>query len=139
MGNSNAIELTKTMKKAAIEAVEATKPVAVLFGKVTSISPLQINVEQKMTLGKAQLILTRNVTEHTVEMTVNHYTEAETKHTHEIKDTYTGGGTSEPTSHLHAYKGRKTFTVHNGLVVGDEVVLIRQQDGQKFIVVDRIG
>lgn len=139
MPNPNAVELVKVLKKAAIEAVEATKPVAVLFGKVTSASPLQINVEQKMTLGESQLILTRNVTEHTVEMTVNHFTEAESKHTHEIKDTYTGGGSSEPTSHLHAYKGRKTFTVHNGLVVGDEVVLIRQQNGQKFIVWDRIG
>lgn len=26
-----------------------------------------------------------------------------------------------------------------GLVVGDEVILIRQQEGQKFIVLDRIG
>lgn len=135
----DAVELVKTIKKAAIEAVEATKPVAVLFGKVTSASPLQINVEQKMTLGATQLILSRNVTEHTVEMTVNHYTESETKHTHGIKDTYTGGGSSEPTSHLHAYKGRKTFTVHNGLVVGDEVILVRQQGGQKYVVWDRIG
>lgn len=135
----DAVELVKTIKKAAIEAVEATKPVAVLFGKVTSASPLQINVEQKMTLGVAQLILSRNVTEHTVEMTVNHYTELETQHTHGIKDTYTGGGSSEPTAHLHVYKGRKTFTVHKGLVVGDEVILVRQQGGQKYVVWDRIG
>ena len=27
----------------------------------------------------------------------------------------------------------------NGLAVGDGVILIRQQEGQKFIVVDRIG
>ena len=26
-----------------------------------------------------------------------------------------------------------------GLVVGDEVILLRQQGGQKYIVVDRIG
>lgn len=135
----DAIELIKTIKRAALDAVDASKPVQVCFGKVTNTSPLKILVEQKMTLGVAQLILSRNVTEHTVEMTVNHYTESETKHTHEVEDTYTGGGSSEPTSHLHAYRGRKTFTVHNGLVVGDEVVLLRQQGGQKYIVVDRIG
>ena len=33
----------------------------------------------------------------------------------------------------------KKIIIHNGLAVGDEVILIRQQEGQKFIVVDRIG
>ena len=31
------------------------------------------------------------------------------------------------------------ITIHNGLVVGDKVILIRQQGGQKFVVLDRIG
>jgi len=131
--NPNAIELVKTIKKAAVEAVEATKPVAVLFGKVTSASPLQINVEQKMTLGEAQLILTRNVTDYKTMITggniQNYY--------------YVGTPPNSSTvpvspSHKHAI-GKIEITVHNGLVVGDEVILIRQQDGQKFIVVDRIG
>lgn len=135
----DAVELIKTIKRAAVDAVEASKPVEVCFGKVTSAFPLKILVEQKMTLGKEQLVLCQNVTEHKVEMTVDHYTENETQHTHAIQDTYTGEGSSSPTTHLHAYKGRKVFTVHNGLVVGDEVILLRQQGGQKYIVVDRIG
>ena len=135
---ADAVEFVKTIKTAAVQAVEATKPVEVVFGKVTSVSPLQINVEQKMTLGKAQLILSRNVTEHVIEMTVNHVTENHT-HTHVIHDTYTDGGSAENHTHNHAYTGRKKFTVHNGLVVGDEVILIRQQGGQKYIVMDRIG
>ena len=135
----DAVELVKTIKRAALDAVNASKPVVVCFGKVTSTSPLKILVEQKMTLGAAQLILCRNVTEHTMEMTVNHYTENETEHTHTVQDTYTGGGSSSPTKHLHAYRGKKKFTIHNGLVVGDEVILLRQQGGQKYIVVDKIG
>lgn len=31
------------------------------------------------------------------------------------------------------------ITVHNALDVGDKVILIRQQKGQKFVVLDRIG
>ncbi len=116
----NAVELMKTIKQAALDTVNASKPVEICFGKVTNISPLKILVEQKMTLGEAQLILCRNVTEHTIEMTVDHYTENEAEH-------------------FHAYKGRKKFTIHNGLVVDDEVILFRQQGGQKYIVVDRIG
>lgn len=41
-------------------------------------------------------------------------------------------------SHVHAM-GKIQVTVHNGLVVGDEVILLRQQGGQKYIVVDKIG
>lgn len=85
----DAVGLVKTIKKTAVEAVEATKPVAVCFGKVESISPLKINVEQKMTLSKAQLVLTE--------------------------------------------------TAQDGLAAGDEVILLRQQGGQKYIVLDRIG
>ena len=59
----DAVELVKTMKKAALDAMESSKPVAVYFGEVQSVSPLKINVEQKMILGEAQLILSRNVTD----------------------------------------------------------------------------
>lgn len=133
------VELMKTIKRAAVDAVNATKPVEVCFGKVTNASPLKILVEQKLLLGEGQLVLCRNVTEYTIEMTVNHYTENETGHTHAVQDTYTGGGSSSPTKHLHACKGRKKFIVHNGLGVGEEVILLRCQGGQKYIVVDRIG
>ena len=132
-------DIVEVMKKASLGAVEASKPVNVFFGNVVSTNPLKINVEQKMTLEAPQLILARNVTTHTIQMTVDHWTEDETEHKHNIHDTYTGGGTSDPTTHKHAYKGQKTFTVHNELVVGDKVILIREQGGQRFIVIDRIG
>lgn len=103
----NAIELIKVIKRAALDAVSASKPVEVCFGEVKGTSPLKIFVEQKMTLGKGQLILTRNVTDY--------------------KTSISGGNI------------QNQVTVHNGLVVGDEVILLRQQGGQKYIVVDRIG
>lgn len=40
-------------------------------------------------------------------------------------------------SHSHSYKGKKKFTVHNGLKKGEKVVMIKLQGGQKFIVLDR--
>lgn len=121
------------MKRAAREEREASKPVNMVFGEVISVSPLQINVEQKMVLGAKQLVLSRNVTEHTVKITggniQNYY--------------YTGTSPNASTvpvdpSHRHAV-GTIEITVHNGLAVGDEVILARQQEGQKFIVLDRIG
>jgi len=131
---ADATELLTAMKKAALDAMEASKPVNVFFGKVLSTSPLQIDVEQKMILGKAQLVLSRSVTDYKTSITggnvKNYY--------------YTGanppeGGTA-PVSpdHVHAI-GKVNITVHNALKVGDEVILIRQQGGQKYIVIDRIG
>ena len=42
-------ELMQVLKKASVEAMEAAKPVQTCFGKVVSVSPLQIAIEQKMT------------------------------------------------------------------------------------------
>jgi len=132
----DAVELTKAIKRAAIDAVKAGKPVEVCFGKVKSISPLKILVEQKMLLGSAQLILSRHLTEYKIQMTVDHYTEDIAD---DRQNTNTDADLSTLAPHCHAYRGKKEFTVHNGLVDGDEVILIRQQGGQKYIVVDKIG
>ena len=130
---ADANELVEALKRAAIDAIEAKKPVNVYFGKVESAAPLKINVEQKMVLGEKQLILSRNVTNFKTSITGGN-----------IKNYYYTGSTTDSgtapvsPSHVHAV-GKIEITVHNGLVVGDEVILIRQQEGQKFIVVDRIG
>lgn len=143
---ADAVEFTKTIKRAALEAVEASKPVNVCFGQVVSVSPLQINVEQKMVLGKTQLILTRNVTDFKTMVTVQWETEKEKDtHTHKVEGIDSEGDSIELTSreqstkHTHEVTGQKEITFHNALEVGDEVILIRQQEGQKYIVIDRIG
>jgi len=121
----NAVEL---VKQAAVEAVEATKPVQFLFGKVISVSPLKIQVSAKSIYTEKMLILTRNVTDFEVDMTVSHVT------------LNRAGGSGDPAfaSHNHDYKGKKKFKVHNALIVGDEVVLGRVQGGKRFVVLDRI-
>lgn len=126
---ADANALVEAMKKASREEREASKPVQVYFGEVISKSPLNINVEQKMVLGENQLILTRNVTDFVTMISVNWETEDK------------AGGEEETASETHAHRilGQKQIVVHNALETGDEVILIRQQEGQKFIVLDRIG
>ena len=109
----DAVEFVKLVKKASVEAMEAAKPVNVYFGEVVGTSPLRINVEQKMILGESQIVLTRNVTDFKTAVTVSWNTAT--------------------------LSGRKEITVHNGLAVSDKVLLIRQQSGQKYFVLDRIG
>lgn len=103
---ANAVEI---VKRAAVEAVEAGKPVQVTIGTVLSTSPLKIQSEQKAIYTSKMLILTRNVTDFEVDMTVN--------------DT--------------ALR-RNTFKVHNALRNGEKVLLLRVQQGKKFVVIDRM-
>ena len=124
--------IVKKVHQAAIDAMESTKPVNVYFGEVMSVSPLKIDVEQKMILGEKQLILTRNVTDFKTKITAGNI-----KNYYYTGDVNSGTAPVSP-SHVHAV-GTIDITVHNGLAVGDGFILIRQQEGQKFIVVDRIG
>lgn len=143
---ADANEFVKAMKKAARDEREASKPVNVFFGEVQSVSPLKINVEQKMVLGEAQLVLARNVTDYTMAVTVDWVTESGLGiHSHTVSGTDGGGDNIELTTggsnliHEHCIAGKKDIIIHNGLAAGDEVILIRQQEGQKFVVIDRIG
>lgn len=137
----------EAIKKAALEAQEASKPVNVYFGEVVSKTPLKINVEQKMVLGELQLVLTRNVTDFVTMVSMHWESEKEQQgHYHEIREQTDSGqdilnGKTEQQfeKHTHIITGQKQITIHNGLEVGDEVILVRQQEGQKFIVLDRIG
>ena len=118
----------EVVKRAAVEAVDQSKPVHLLFGEVISTSPLKIQVDQKSIYTEKMLILTRNVTDYEVDMTVSHTTLTR------------AGGSGDPAfeSHDHEYKGKKKFLVHNALTVGDWVVLGRVQGGKRFVVFDRI-
>ena len=69
MYNTN--DLVKLIKKAAVDAVNASKPANMLFGTVISTSPLKIKVDQKLTLGKAQLVLSENLTNRSVSILID--------------------------------------------------------------------
>ena len=120
--------LVKAVKRAAIDAVMAQKPMAMCLGEVVSASPLKISVDQKMTLTAAQLILTNAVRDYVVYMTVDHSTDSASG----------GSGDSSFASHSHSITGKKKYTVHLGLKTGEKVILFRCDGGQKFIVFDRV-
>ena len=73
-------------------------------------------------------VVKRAAVEAVVDMTVNHSTE----------DKGGGSGAAAYEAHKHAYVGKKTFKVHNALKAGEKVLLIRVQQGKKFVVIDRV-
>jgi hypothetical protein len=130
-------ELLQLVKQASQAQFEASKPVAVMFGKVVSVDPLKIQLDQKITLSESFLVLTKSVIDYSVDVTVDHTTESHT-HSHSyIDDSSTR--TTEPHTHSHQYKGKKKFTIHHKLNMDDHVILLRVQGGQKYIVLDVVG
>lgn len=124
----NNIDLLNIFKKAALEAVDTSQPSDFCFGKVISVKPLKISIDQKMTLGAAQLVLTRNVTDFKTEVTIDWLTETKSG----------GSGDSSFASHSHAVSGKKELTIHNALQVDEEVILLKKKGGQKYLVLDRV-
>lgn len=116
------------VKRASVEAVLAGKPFAFTLGTVISVAPLKVQVDQKLELASAQLILTNAVRDYTVHMTVDHVTES----------TSGGSGEAAYADHKHEYKGKKAYRVHLALQVGEQVLLLRTDGGQKYIILDRV-
>ena len=125
-------EFQKVIKKAARDEMDASKPVKVCYGEVTSDSPLKIQVDQKLVLETEQLVLCRNVTDYECDVEFSLKTE-------KLDHNHTGvhGLTSTKTLQYEV-KNKKKMKVYNALKKGDAVLLLREQGGQKFIVIDRI-
>jgi len=163
MGSS----LSEIIKKMAVGANNANAPTSVLFGTVTSISPLEITVEQKLKLTKEFLVLTKNVTDYTVDVSVEWDTESKSlnaNHSHtlsgdisvasiaivnpnpdnisvsinnEVSDSISIEQRNINLIHNHSISGKKKITIHNGLNLNDNVILLQQQGGNNFIVIDK--
>ncbi len=120
-------QLVDTIKQIALESVGATEPLEVIIGEVVGVDPLEIKIDPKIILQEGNIVLTKNTSEWTMEMSVDHITENRSG----------GGGYAEFASHNHEYKGRKKYLVHNQLVMGDKVILLKETGGQRYIALDR--
>nr|DAM89832.1 MAG TPA: Protein of unknown function (DUF2577) [Caudoviricetes sp.] len=95
-------DFVEAVKQAALEAVESKDPMRFCFGRVSKVDPLEIWIDQKLTVPESALILTGMVSKHSVEV-----------------------------------EGQGKIALDNSLKVGEQVILIRVDGGQKYIVLDR--
>lgn len=140
-------DIIETIKKAALDAIENSSPTSIMYGTVTSVKPLEIQVEQKLLLTSEFLVLTKNVIDYEVEVSINWNTEQQnlnSSHTHNCSVvsnediSVTIENQDINLTHNHNITGKKKITIHNGLKQNDKVILLQQQGGQKFIVLDKI-
>lgn len=122
------MNLFETIQKTVKQAIEASRPADYILGRVESVSPLSIRLNARDLVTENFLILTDAVRDYSVDISVSHQTENR------------AGGSGDPSfaSHNHDYKGRKKITVHNGLAVGEIVIMIRQAGGQQYCVLSRV-
>lgn len=104
------------IKRAAVEAVGASNPVAVQFGTVVSLSPLEVRLDQRLTLPEAFLIVPESLTRYEIDLS----------HVHKLS------GSSDTEKAL-----TDKIVIREGLAVGDAVILLRVQGGQKYVVLDK--
>ncbi len=90
------------IKKAAMDAIDASKPAAVMYGEVITADPLSVNIDQRFTLTADFLVVPESLTKYEVEV------------------------------------DSQTITIRPGLLVGDKLLLLRMQGGQKFIILDKL-
>lgn len=159
--------LVEVIKKMAVGANDANAPTSVLFGTVTSVEPLEITVDQKLKLTERFLMLTKNVKDYKVDVTMDWNTEntsldANHSHSTEVDSNISVSSDISPNdnnqkiindvtgevsvsvkqkdidlTHKHSIKGTKSITVHNALKINDNVILIQQQGGINFVVLDK--
>ena len=117
-------EIIRSIKAAALDAVENSKPCDLRYGTVISTEPLQIRITDKFILPESALIVPERLTDYETETT--------------ILPSY-GWITQTVAEHFHGiFHNRRKITVHGALKVGDKVALLRQQGGQFYLVLDRL-
>lgn len=142
--------MVELIKKAAVEAVEASKPAGIVFGTVVAVNPLKISVEQKLPLEEEDLILTDNVIDYDTELSFNDPTIEQlvkvgdnpiAKNAILTKNPQTPTETTTPVilegQLKFMNKIKHKITIYNALKIGERVLMLRVQGGQQYVVLNR--
>lgn len=122
--------LIEALKQVSTEAVAAGNPTSVVYGKVISDDPLKIQIDNKIILDEAFLVLTRNVQDFEVDFDIDFKDEKE------IGTIIIDNGEH----YLNRIKYKKgKAKIRNAMKKGDLAIMVQQQGGQKYIVVDKMN
>lgn len=155
------MELKDVLQQISQQSYSASQPTDLCIGTVTAVNPLEITINIAMApLQQSVLYLTASVVERKIPvLSHSHYIPAGTlTHTHggavaeDLTGQYqtnnsllsSGADTSLQTEDIVCYENGTALPVEDGYIilnraleVGDEVLLLKVQRGQKFIVLSR--
>lgn len=131
------------IKELCRQSVDATFPVVIMFGTVTSAEPLVVVAENRLTLSGETLIVPKELREgfsdthkHKLFPVINGEEQetgdvkddAAESHTHALSDEYWTNNTDNTLKEREYYYG---------LQPGEKVILLRDHGGQRFLVMGR--
>lgn len=127
------MELIDALHQISQQSQKAMQPTELVIGTVTSISPLEITSNTAMApLREAVLHLTANVVEKKIPIL---------QHTHTTPEGTTGSALDS----IACIENGQALPVENGYIilnraleVGDKVLMMKVQHGQKFVVLSRV-
>lgn len=105
------MELAEAIKELSKQQSEGTYPTAIMFGTITGVKPVVLKIDNQI-YGSGFVVVPERLTNYKVSVDVD-----------------------DSTVKLDG----STMTIHNALKVGDKVIVARQNGGQKFVILDRIG
>lgn len=111
--------LVRVIKRIVKETIENDKPTRVMYGQVVSTNPLKVSVEQRMVLDKNFLVLSDRLTRKSTTITV--------------RDNYRNSA-----NELVHTEREIDVVFDNSLKTNDKIILLREQGGQKFIILDKV-
>lgn len=128
------MNLTQVIQGIVRETMKAYQPAEMQIGTVTAVNPLEITLDTTMQVLKQQVLyLSETVVEKKIPVL---------EHTHQTPE-----GTTQPALLQNEIicdehgtgLGVKDNSIifNNALSVGDKVILMRVQNGQKFVIVSR--
>lgn len=138
--------LIQTIKTVVEKYLESKKPAELALGEVTSINPLKVKVENRLEIDETFLMLSAFVKE----KWINVPEDSEAGHIHIIPAVDDEGGiwqtdtAAGPAAHVHTIPEWKTkvelpkIKLWRGLKVGDQVRMIRLQNGQLYYIIERV-
>lgn len=125
--------MIQIIKQAAIDAVDQSSPMTITYGTVTKINPLEIMTDQKTPLFSEVLALTSNVINRKAKISFDNPAIKNIVKNYSIDDE--AGGNYKLS---FQEKVKNEVTIYDGLKVGEKVILLRVNGGQKYIVLDRL-
>ncbi len=130
----NTTDFVRVIKKISLETFINSKPADILYGSILSVKPLKIFIDQKMILTEGFITVPKHLTDYEVEISFNDPDIKQKYTTWDIGETIE----SSPSKISFKDKVKHKITVYNSLKVGEKVILLRQQGGQKYLVVDKV-
>ncbi len=106
--------MLEAVKLLAYDVLQQENLTDICYGTVTETEPLKIVLEQKLELTESFLVLSQNVTKHTINYSMRRKDSDENWVQYEM-------------------------IVEKQLKKGERVILIKMTGGQRYVVIDRVG